>query len=167
MIPVVVGIGIGISAGAGVLLKKRCNTCSSKFKILEQCSLCDKLLCKKCGTDIGPVVYQGWQILDKAYRHCAIHATEAETKLKEIKLAVDKESSVKVYSASYKGKTPLPKHGKWIESDNYRDRDDALKHLRILAAMHGADCITKTEFNYIQRQDDNYIYKVWYYKGLI
>lgn len=149
MLPFIIGGGVILGAGFIAAIKEKCSVCDSYFTINENCFLCGKYVCGGCGTTI--------ELLGRicAQKHGDIHK------------AIQESSTVKVYSENYKGKVPLPKFSKKIETGYYRNKDDAEKALKFIAAISGAKLVQGVHQSREIGQDGNYKFSIWAYSGTI
>ena len=76
---------------------------------------------------------------------------------------------VKTYPITYQGKIPVDHNcDSTIETSFwYRDKEDALKELKLRAQIRRCNCVYDIDYEYVTDSDDNYYYKVWRAKGIL
>ena len=152
----IVGLSIGIKIFTdflGYLTEEPCDFCGSKDETKE-CLKCGKNVCRGCGRGVTWETYKDWSVsndgryrLDPQHidigRSCLSHHEDRS----KIFRAIDKSERVKVFSANYEGRAPkIAKNIFIITSEAYRDRNDAKRELKLLAAMEGCDAVVNAEF---------------------
>ena len=162
-----------------IWLKDRCEICGSKWTSNENCDLlnCGKNVCGECGQDVTWESYKDWSVSNDGRYRLGFHFGRGRSCLShrenpnKIFLAIDNSERVKVFSINYEGRTPpITKNRSTITSQSYRDRKDAKRELKLLAALEGCDVVVNAELVRKETSDSdnpNYIYSVWKYKGLI
>ena len=160
---------------AGVLgflkwLEEPCDFCGLKNDA-EGCSdaSCEKNSCRNCGGYVEVERYKEWLVSNGGF-YCPGHLKERKEEIQRLKNAIDKSEGVEVFSKNYRGRTPPTTQNRWIATKSYRNRDDASRELKILAALEGCDAVIKAEFIREETSDSenpNYVYSMWKYKGLI
>lgn len=153
----------------GAFLKKeRCEKCGSKWRLLGECPVCERHVCGECGSKVGPEKSHGIDITTFEGTCCSEHLSEYEEELERHRTAAMNSLHVEVYSKKYRGKVPEARFGKVIETEKaMKDKDDAERRLRYLAALEGAECVVEFEFVRHTAQDGNYRYATWTAVGVI
>ena len=148
MLPFVIGGGVLVGS-AIAYFKEKCSVCDSYLTLNEPCLICGDEVCGDCGKDLGDLG-----------RCCKkIHGS--------IKAALSSESNVKVYSKNYKGKIPPPQFSQQIETAYYRNRDDAERALRFIAAISGGEIVQGVEFERDTGSSGSYKFSIWKASGII
>lgn len=159
-----------------------CEICNKEFSVFDwnyQCEECLKYCCIECHESLPDTGYLAFnpfsdiEITDyvlcnetvciKCYKEKVAPIEEKYEKSKS------KSDSIEVFSSNYKGDVPYKKNAKRkeITSSFRRDRDDALKELRVTADYLGYDLIydrkwdKKTESKPSNTGDGTYKYSVW------
>lgn len=150
------------------VLKKRCDCCGEKWRQLGECPLCSRHVCSGCGTPVYPVSFDGIELTSFAGTCCAEHLAEYNEEIERLQMAAMSSDYVKVYSKNYRGKAPEARFGQVIETESpVKDKAEAERRLRYLAALEGAEYITEFDFIRHTDQDGNYKYATWTAAGVI
>lgn len=163
-----------IFAGGAVLFsgitflgfKKKCSVCNSLWTINKPCISCGTIICGSCGHNQPEVLYKNF-LITPSVRLCKEHKKAYEDNIRTFKRGIDTETQVVIYSINYKGKKPELKFKKKIFTREYRNKDDAERELRIIAAKNSCFVILDVEFSKTTMNDGNYIYSVWKASGTI
>lgn len=148
-LPFIVGGGVVVGLAAIVAaFKKKCSVCKSYLTLNDQCFLCGRYVCGKCGADI------------KFGRIC-------NTKHGNIDNALKCYQRVELFSKNYKGKLPPLKRQEELSTAYYKNKDTAENALKFIASIQGATCVQQVAFTKDTGQDGNYIYSTWSAEGII
>ena len=159
--PLLLIAGIWVIAS---LLEEPCDFCDAKRDVTK-CSDpdCKKNICINCAGYVRPY-YKEWPVSeDDEGFYCPIHFEGRNEEMQKLKNAIDKSERVEVFSKNYGGGTPPITKNRWITTKSYRNRDDANRELRILAALEGCSVVVKAEFvkeRYKSWENPNYVYSM-------
>ncbi len=76
-------------------------------------------------------------------------------------------STIKSYSANYKGRITGRILGRVKSARWYKDRNDALESIKRQASFLGGRIVKDVSYEYDTEEDGNYIYKVWSAEGTV
>lgn len=166
-IPPIVLLGTYIVAATGIALgfKSKCSVCNSKMTRNEPCLFDGKPVCSKCGKDLPSVSYDDVEIT-AAGRCCKHHIRFYEKDIEQRKRNREAVKAVHVFSANYASQISS-KLGKHIKTDWYKDRDEAIFQLKILALADSCTVVTQMKYDNRTELDGNYKFSVWKCSGTI
>ncbi len=160
----------------------RCETCNKEFSVFDwnyQCKQCLKYCCIECHKHLPKTNYLTFdpfsdiEITDYVLCSetvCKYCYREKINPIKEKYKKSKRESGgIEIFSSKYEGKIPYESGAgrKKISSSFRRDRDEALKELRVTADYLGYDLIydrkwdKKTKSEPSNTGDGTYKYSVW------
>lgn len=147
---------------------------------VKPCEWCGKLCCCDCSERVYLTIHHD-EIRERidpklhAEYLCPKCANTHKAEMNKIYEAWDKacesDSPVEVVSANYQGKKDVFGERIPIKSDEYEDRDDALKELKALARYFNCDIIMEVKFEKDSDWEETesggeYRYSVWSYSGV-
>jgi predicted amidophosphoribosyltransferase len=146
--------------------KPRCSVCQSRFTLNQECMVCGKNVCGDCGFDVEAVDEDGWPVSAKG-RVCIAHKQQHMDETAIMVEAVKRSAGVETFSKNYSGPVPAPKLGKILQTPQYRERDHAARHLKIMAALEDCATLTNIEYQRDTGHQGNYSFTVWKASGLV
>lgn len=146
---------------------------------VKQCKWCGKLCCSDCAKTVDSKIHH---VIRKrldpklhAESLCPGCANKHQAEMNEIyqawRNARCSDSPVEVVSANYQGRKYVFGEEISIESDDYEDKEDALKELKALARYFNCDIIMEVKLNKDSdwqetERGGEYWYSVWNYSGI-
>jgi len=157
--------------------KEYCSKCKRQFRFFRwkyKCQKCRKDLCNSCLINLKIPIYEylATELINLRYKELCNECYKKEfEKVKSFnekhKQAMQDKEYVDVYPIRYKNPPYLSGTEKTIiETDYYKDRDDAEISLRVSAAFLDCNIVFACEFISKKNRDGNYIYKTWQARGI-
>ena len=159
--------GALLTAAATIGFKERCACCNGVFTLNEACSRCGRWVCGSCGTDFLETKHRGW-LLAAAGRACPTCSAAYRERIQILPEAVDLAENVGITPKSYKGKDkPKAKMCLAIQTEWHRDKEDAERELRIIAALEGCEHVLQVHYRRKVEEEGNFKYSVFQGVGVI
>jgi len=148
--------------------KGSCSFCSKVFVLFRKkhfCTKCNITLCSDCIHDFESPHYLVWDY--SAKNICSKCLKELEERCSNYKNALNNESNVKIYPHTYEGPIPTVKGSEKekITTKYWKDRDDALKSLKVSASYINCNLLFMVKQDKVQDSEGNYIFHRYRYSG--
>ncbi len=138
-----------------------CSVCNKYLGLLSRefnCCICGRVVCRECRTkipndEVMELLLQVHHVLDRAsswdgsFSVCSNCIGEFGKRYSKMKDGLSDTSSVKIYTINYQGKIPKGTYRIKIESDWFRDRNEALVKLKAMATYLDYRQIVEVRFD--------------------
>ncbi len=160
--------------------KSTCSVCESKLTWNQDCLFDFEPVCENCGVAVEASEYGGY-VISKGGRCCKIHLSKYEILLNQRRADIDQQKineakmkwareesiNVKTWSKNYKGDVPVPKLNRHIVTGKFKDKDESLTQLKMLAVLDGCFAIQQVEQIKSTGEEGNFKFAEWQATGII
>ena len=138
-----------------------CHDCAVKFRIDNQA----KRIAFEYTTTPDAEIHTGWSSpFAYACPACYLNYEKDVQTMIQNEIMIRKEN-VRLYSNRYLGRLPKYTQEISIQTEYYRDKNEAENEMKLIAAHLGCRNVIDVRYNKKSEEDGNYIYSVFQYEG--